>query len=152
VPAPVASTAPSLTSSDAQESSSSSSVSVVAYSDEEFDSMPRLGAAECVACAFGAWGAVAPFVWPFVGGCGSRGERGRREGPAALGALSTLCWGGGRTLVRSFRITCTTWRPEFSRVKAGRNGGFLERRPRPVGCEDPEAALARVWLEVTLLG
>lgn len=141
-------TAPSLTSSDAQESSSSSSsVSVVAYSDEEFDTMPRLGAAETVACAFGVWKVVTPFIWrfwTFIGGCGSTGERGGLEGPAGLEALSALCWGGGRTLVRSFRVTCTTWRPEFSRVRPGRNGGFLERRPRPVGWEDADAVLARV--------
>src|SRR5258708_6785954 len=140
--------APSLTSSDAHESSSSSSsVSVVAYSDDEFVMMPRLGAAEADACASGALGAVAPFIWPvwaFVGGCGSTGERGGgREGPTAFGALSTFCWGGGRALVMSFRITCT-WRLEFSRVRAGRKGGFLERRPRPVGWEDADAALARV--------
>ena len=55
---------PSLTSSDAHESSSSSSsVSVVAYSDEEFDTMPRLGAAEVDGCEFGSLGAAAPFIW-----------------------------------------------------------------------------------------
>jgi hypothetical protein len=119
VPVSGASTTPSLMSSDAQESSSSSSVSVVPYSDEEFDTtMPRLGTADgivVVAAMLGTLdtlGAIAPFmwrVWAFACEWGSTGARGGREDPVAFGAaLSGLRWNGGRGLVGSLRTTCAT--------------------------------------------
>ena len=73
--------------------------------------MTCLKAAGAVAWAFEAWGTVVSsiwLVWAFAGGCGSTGEYGGWEDPAAFGASSTLCWGGGRTLVKSFRVPGTT--------------------------------------------